>query len=96
MALGNIQTAVGSPNASATATPQQPPNPMMSTMGNIGPAVQGTQQAQPQTSFAQRAAQLHPQAVQALKNLPPGVLQHLHNSGMIHPQLMQHLNGSTH
>jgi hypothetical protein len=36
----------------------------------------------------------HPQVTQALKTLPPGMLQSLHNSGMIHPQLMQHVTGN--
>lgn len=117
--LGNIQAAVGTPNASASpmpglggfgmgsVTPGQPLASMNGApapgIGNIGnamqpmaappPPVPAAPNAPQQNNFAAQAAQLHPQAIQALKSMPPGVLQHLHGIGMIHPQLMQHLNG---
>jgi hypothetical protein len=109
--LGNIATAIGTPNASGggvAASPNglgaprpvaAPANPMMNTMGNIGSAVQGAPPVQPQQPPQPQAhpnfSQLSPHVTQALKNLPPGALQQLHNMGMIHPGLMQHLNGST-
>jgi hypothetical protein len=123
--LGNIQAAVGTPNAGASpmpglggfgmgsVTPGQPLASMNGApapgIGNIGNAnlgagggaasnmgsvpVPAAPNAPQQNNFAAQAAQLHPQAIQALKSMPPGVLQHLHGIGMIHPQLMQHLNG---
>jgi hypothetical protein len=32
-----------------------------------------------------------PQVTQALRGIPPGILQQLHSSGLIHPQLMSHV-----
>jgi hypothetical protein len=103
--LGNIQAAVGTPNAGASPVPglgAAAPG-VAPGVGNIGnamqplaappPPVPAAPNAPQQNNFAAQAAQLHPQAIQALKSMPPGVLQHLHGIGMIHPQLMQHLNG---
>jgi hypothetical protein len=77
----------------AIAPRPQAPNPLP---GNIGTALPQMQQPQPQMQRPGQPnfSQLHPQVTQALKNLPPGVLQQLHNSGMIHPGLMQHVTGS--
>jgi|HubBroStandDraft_4_1064222.scaffolds.fasta_scaffold02692_6 hypothetical protein len=93
--LGNIQTAVGTPNASGGAAAANGINNRMGTMGNVGNAIQ---QAPPQQSPQQATtgpAALHPNAIRDLKNLPPGLLQHLHDKGVIHPGLMAHINGST-
>lgn len=105
--LGNIQSAVGTPNATGGAVPpggvngiaQRPA--MMNTMGNIGSTIQGAAPPPPppapapQHSGPPNFSQMSPQVTQALKSLPPGILQQLHTMGAIHPGLMQHLNGST-
>jgi hypothetical protein len=70
--LGNIQAAIGTPNASG-----QPPAPA---------------QPPPRPNIASMVAQLHPATQQALKSIPPAALQQLHNAGLIHPGLMQHLS----
>jgi hypothetical protein len=66
-----------------SATPQQQQHGVMGVMP------QGSQQG----GIGQIMSQLHPQAQQALRGIPPQTLQHLHNAGLIHPGLMQHMYG---
>jgi hypothetical protein len=88
-----VQQFPGTPNASGA-----PPN-----IGNIGMGMMGGMMAgnappqSPGTGMMggmQRGLQaLHPNAIRDLRNLPPGLLQHLHDAGVIHPGLMEHVHG---
>ena len=87
----------------ANYNPQQAQAQMDATrasMGNIGSALGAALQGGQHGAVAggspmmhQIMSQLHPQTQQALKQIPPQALQQLHQAGLIHPQLMQHLNG---
>ena len=95
--IGNIPPAVGTPNSPAAnvgmpvrpmpgnvGMPSQPPQ----MIGNMKPPAPNT------GSFAQLMSQLHPTTTAALKSIPPQALQQLHQAGLIHPGLMQHLTGN--
>jgi hypothetical protein len=43
--------------------------------------------------FQQRIGGLHPETMNALRNIPPAAMQQLHSAGIIHPGVMDHLNG---
>lgn len=94
--IGNIPPAVGTPNAPGTRM-GMPVRPMPATPG-AAPQPMGNmpqpQQAQPQNNFSQIMSQLHPDTMAALKNIPPQALQQLHQAGLIHPGVMQHLTGN--
>jgi hypothetical protein len=47
-------------------------------------------QAQMQ-QFQQRMGSLHPETMNALRNIPPAAMQQLHSAGIIHPGLMDHM-----
>jgi hypothetical protein len=102
--FGPTNSSGAPPPPQINAAPQQQQRPpMMNTLGNIGNALQRAPAGPPPSAPPPNAAgqpgihaalsQLHPQVTQALKNLPPGVLQQLHSTGMIHPALMQHVMG---
>jgi hypothetical protein len=65
--------------------------------GNPGvapPQGMAPQQNQARVNFNNTMAQLHPQATQALRSIPPQTMQMLHSAGLIHPGLMQHIHGN--
>jgi len=94
--IGNIPPATGTPNAPAARTgmPVRPMGgaPPQQMIGNMAPPAPAPAQA-PSGNFAQIMSQLHPTTTAALKSIPPQALQQLHQAGLIHPGLMQHLNG---
>jgi hypothetical protein len=100
--LGNIQAAIGTPNASGGAGAlngiARPPGPMMGTFGNIGSTMQQTpaqpaQPAQNSGGIGAIMARMDPQHAAAIRGIPQQAMQALHSAGMIHPALMQHLYG---
>jgi hypothetical protein len=68
-----------------------PANNPFQQMGNIQPPT--GMSPPPPTTGAGFAPFTPPNAqiTQALRGIPPGVLQQLHSSGLIHPQLMSHV-----
>lgn len=106
--LGNIGITPGAPGSPGALPPRPVMGPMMRpqpvqppsqppSIGNIQMAAPQQGAMAPQQgargSITQIMSQLHPQALQALKGIPPQALQALHAAGLIHPQLMQHLHG---
>jgi hypothetical protein len=83
------------------ATPQQPLGSMNQTSSlNLPNSFQQTGNLQtmapnapPPTTGAGYApfTPPNPQVTQALRGIPQGILQQLHSSGLIHPQLMSHV-----
>ena len=94
--LGNIMPMAGQPNAPGAGQPR----PMMGVNDprpQVQPARIGNMpmpQARP-GNFGQIMQQLPPAAMQALRGIPREALQHLHNAGLIHPGVMQHMYGQT-
>ena len=100
--IGNIGNVFGAPNSPGAVGPaprlgmtqpmQQPAQPPAMPMG-IGMAPQARAAPPAGGMIGQIMAQLHPQAQQAIRGIPREALQHLHNAGLIHPDLMGHLYG---
>lgn len=92
--IGNIPPATGAPNAPAAGT-GMPVRPMPNAAGLPAanrppiPPAGGSP-----GNLSQIMSQLHPATTQALKSIPPQALQQLHQAGLIHPGLMQHLTGN--
>ncbi len=86
--LGSVDRNGLQTNANGTTQQNAPMDPQQRALmiGNLPPP-------QPPGGFAQRFGQLHPQAQQALRNMPPDLMDHLHQAGMIHPEMMGHLRG---
>ena len=97
--LGQLSGAISAPYTAAQnqflsgAGPGalNPANNPFQQMGNIQPAT--GMSPPPPTTGAGYAPFMPPssQVTQALRGIPPGILQQLHSSGLIHPQLMSHV-----
>jgi hypothetical protein len=74
-------------DARQTAPHLQPGTTPDGMFGNLN-MQQPAQNMQPQRGLAG----LHPNAIRDLQRLPPGLLQHLHDAGVIHPGLMDHIS----
>lgn len=96
--IGNIGNLGGGAYRGPVNAPAQGPNAnfgwggelsQMHQLGQVGPqARQGGYAG----GIGQMFSQMHPQAQQALHSMNPQVLQQLHQAGMLHPELMGHLN----
>lgn len=83
---------VGAPVSGPVNAPMPNPRPIGSP---VPQPMMGVGQGTPASGGFGQFSPPNAQVTQALRSLPPQTLQALHSSGLIHPQLMQHVAGQT-